>query len=103
MPKLNAKVNNKSDEIELVKTAEPKKKTSKKSEPKKETKNESKKATNNFQKIKAELKQVTWPSKKHMFKYSIATILMIIMLALFFVGISAIFDFLYGIARGWIN
>ncbi len=103
MPKLNAKVNNKSEEIELVKTAEPKKKTNKKTAPKKETKNESKKATNNFQKIKAELKQVTWPSKKHMFKYSIATILMIIMLALFFVGLSAIFDFLYGIARGWIN
>lgn len=103
MPKLNAKVNNKSEEIELVKTAEPKKKTNKKTTPKKETKNESKKATNNFQKIKAELKQVTWPSKKHMVKYSIATILMIIMLALFFVGISAIFDFLYGIARGWIN
>ena len=99
MPKLDAKVNNKSEEIELIKTAEPKKKNSKKNKQK----TSEKKATNNFEKIKAELKMVTWPSKKHMVKYSIATILMIILLALFFVGISALFDFLYGIARGWIN
>ena len=99
MPKLNAKVNNKSEEIELVKTAEPKKKTNKKATPKKTEK----KATNNFEKIKAELKQVTWPSKKHMVKYSIATILMIVFLALFFVGISAVFDLLYGLVRGWVS
>ena len=99
MPKLNANVNNKSEEIELVKTAEPKKKTNKKTTPKKTEK----KATNNFEKIKAELKQVTWPSKKHMVKYSIATILMIVFLALFFVGISAVFDLLYGLVRGWVS
>ena len=99
MPKLNANVNNKSEEIELVKTAEPKKKTNKKATPKKNEK----KATNNFEKIKAELKQVTWPSKKHMVKYSIATILMIVFLALFFVGISAVFDLLYGLVRGWVS
>ena len=99
MPKLNANVNNKSEEIELVKTAEPKKKTNKKATPKKTEK----KATNNFEKIKAELKQVTWPSKKHMVKYSIATILMIVFLALFFVGISAVFDLLYGLVRGWVS
>ena len=99
MPKLNANVNNKSEEIELVKTAEPKKKTNKKATPKKNEK----KATNNFEKIKAELKQVTWQSKKHMVKYSIATILMIVFLALFFVGISAVFDLLYGLVRGWVS
>ena len=99
MPKLNANVNNKSEEIELVKTAEPKKKTNKKTTPKKTEKQ----ATNNFEKIKAELKQVTWPSKKHMVKYSIATILMIVFLALFFVGISAVFDLLYGLVRGWVS
>ena len=99
MPKLNAKVNNKSEEIELVKTQEPKKKTNKKVAPKKTEK----KATNNFEKIKAELKQVTWPTKKHMVKYSIATILMIVFLALFFVGISAVFDLLYGLVRGWVS
>ena len=101
MPKLNAKVNNKSEEIELVKTAEPKKKnTAKKTS---ESKKKERKPENNFEKIKAELKHVTWPTKKNMIKYSIATILMIVFLALFFVGISAVFDFLYGIARGWIN
>lgn len=103
MPKLNAKVNNKSEEIELVKTAEPKKKTNKKVEPKKTGKKTEKKGTNNLEKIKAELKQVTWPSKKHMVKYSLATILMIVFLALFFVGMSAIFDFLYGLVRGWVS
>ena len=101
MPKLNAKVNHKSEEIELVKTAEPKKKNAAKKAS--ESKKKEKKPENNFEKIKAELKQVTWPTKKNMIKYSIATILMIVFLALFFVGISAVFDFLYGIARGWIN
>lgn len=101
MPKLNAKVNNKSEEIELVKTAEPKKKTTVKKTS--DSKKKEKKAENNFQKIISELKLVTWPTKKNMIKYSIATILMIVLLALFFVGISAVFDFLYGIARGWVN
>ena len=49
-----------------------------------------------------ELRLVTWPTKSNMLKYSLSTIVMIIILALFFVGISALFDLLYGIVRGWI-
>ena len=101
MAKLNVNVDNGLEELKLEKNS---KKVSKPSEPKKTTKKGQKKGNNktNYQKIMDELRLVTWPTKSNMLKYSLSTIAMIIILALFFVGISALFDLLYGIVRGWI-
>ena len=99
MAKLKVKVDNGLDEIELVKKDD-KKDLKKKKQP--EEKKE-KEPRSNFEKIKYELSKVTWPTKKNMVKYSIATIVLIVILALFFVGISALFDLLYGLVRGWIS
>lgn len=41
--------------------------------------------------VKSEFKKVHWPSKKDMVKYSVATIVLIIFLALFFYVIDIIF------------
>lgn len=99
MAKLKVKVDNGLDEIELVKKDD-KKDLKKKKQP--EEKKE-KEPRSNYEKIKYELSKVTWPTKKNMVKYSIATIVLIVILALFFVGISALFDLLYGLVRGWIS
>ena len=53
--------------------------------------------------VREEMKLVTWPTRKNVVKYSIATVLMIVLLALFFVGLSALFDLLYGLVQGWIG
>ena len=101
MAKLNVNVDNGLEELKLEKNS---KKVSKPVEPKKKTKKSDKKKSSktNFQKIMDELRLVTWPTKSNMLKYSLATIVMIIVLAMFFVGISALFDLLYGLVRGWI-
>ena len=101
MAKLNVNVDNGLEELKLEKNSE---KVSKPIEPKKKTKKSDKKKSSktNFQKIMDELRLVTWPTKSNMLKYSLSTIIMIIVLALFFVGISALFDLLYGLVRGWI-
>ena len=101
MAKLNVNVDNGLEELKLEKNS---KKVNKPVEPKKKTKKSDKKKSSktNFQKIMDELRLVTWPTKSNMLKYSLATIVMIIVLTLFFVGISALFDLLYGLVRGWI-
>ena len=56
-----------------------------------------------FEKLSSEIKLVSWPTKKSVFKYSFATIMMIVMMAIFFIGVSALFDLLYGLVQGWIG
>ena len=86
-----------------------KKETTKKSEDKKEkklVKKEKKKDTkkvkkekkvgvfksiiNFFKGVKNEMGRVTWPSKKNMIKYTIASVVFIIFFALFFYGIEVV-------------
>lgn len=47
--------------------------------------------------IKGELKKVKWPTKKEMVKYSITTIIFVILFALFFFGIESLFAFIKGL------
>ncbi len=56
-----------------------------------------------FKKLRAEIKLVTWPTRKNVFKYSFAAIMMIMLLAVFFIGVSALFDLLYSFVQGWIG
>ncbi len=56
-----------------------------------------------FSKLMTEIKLVTWPTKKSVFKYSFATIMMIALMAIFFIGVSALFDLLYSLVQGWIG
>lgn len=86
---------------EEVKTTKNKsKKVEKKKEVKKDKKKEVKKE-NIFKKIigffkgvKSEMSKVVWPTKKNMVKYSIATIFFIIIFAIYFSAIMALFGLL---------
>ncbi len=98
MAKLNVTVDNKLEEINIKKVNKNNKKSNKISDKKKTNKKQT-----NFDKIVNEMKLVTWATKKDIIKYSIATILMIIILAIFFVSLSAGFDILYRLVRGWIG
>ena len=60
-----------------------KKETTKKSSPKKEQKHF-------FKDVKSELKKVRWPLKKEMITYSIATLVFMIVLGLFFIATDLI-------------
>ena len=64
-------------------------------------KKDSKKKEGSFKGVKNEIKQVRWPSKKEMGKYSLAVLLCIIILSVFFttsdVIISAVKSFLGGL------
>lgn len=53
--------------------------------------------------VLTEMKHVTWCSKKNLVKYSITTILMVVLFVVFFIGITAIFDLLYSLVQGWIG
>ena len=44
-----------------------------------------------FKQVKDEMKKVKWPDKKEMTKYSIATIVFILIFALYFFGLDALF------------
>lgn len=61
---------------------------------KKEKKKDKKKKVGFFKGIKTELKKVTWPSKKEVIKYSLATLLFCVVVVLFFqllnLGLSVI-------------
>lgn len=108
MAKETVKVDNGLEEVKLKSRDEMDNKKAKKEEKKKdkkETKKKEKKEKEEsyFRKVRAEMKLVTWPTKKSVFKYSIATILMIILLAAFFIGVSALFDVLYALVQGWIG
>ena len=95
MAKLNVKVDNDLEDVKLVKTDKNKKKNEKKKEIKKETKDSF------LSQVADELKLVSWPTKKNLLKYSIITILMILLLSLFFLGLSFLYNIIYGLKQGW--
>lgn len=105
MAKLNMAVNNDLDDVKL----ESNKIDSKKEKKVKDAKKEEKRVKTDkghesyFSKVRKEMKLVTWPTKKSVVKYSIVTIVMIVLLAVFFIGISALFDLLYTLVQGWIG
>ena len=49
-----------------------------------------KKIKNYFKEVRKEFSKVVWPTKKNMVKYSVATIVFVIVFALFFYGIMAL-------------
>ena len=102
MAKMNVTVDNKLDEVKLVSQED--KGKDKKSEPKKKSK-KTKEKKGYFALVAEEMKLVTWPTRKNMIKYSISTLLMIVFLAFFFLGITALFDLLYTFVQeqGWMN
>ena len=109
MAKETVTVDNGLEEIKLTKTEEitktkdPKNKKEKKNDKtKKEKKNDGNKKSY-FSRLRTEIKLVTWPTKKSVFKYSFATVLMIVLMAAYFIGVSAVFDLLYSLAQGWIG
>ena len=55
-----------------------------------------KKDKNLIQQISGELKQVKWPDKKELLKYTIAVMLFIIIFGLYFFGLDALFTWLRG-------
>jgi len=71
-----------------------KKKDVKKANKKSKKENVFKRILGFFKGVKSEMSKVVWPSKRHMVKYSIATICFVIFFALYFLGIMAIFDLL---------
>ena len=64
---------------------------------KKEVKTDSKNTY--FKEIKEEMKKVKWPTKKEMLKYSISTIGFVIIFALYFFGIEALFALIKGLIK----
>ncbi len=97
MAKLNVQTNDTLEDVKLVKS-DKKDKNKKVKEVKPEKKE---KKGNYLRQVSEELKYVTWPSKKQLLKYSITTIVMVIMLALFFFGLSLLFNLIYGLKQGW--
>jgi len=49
--------------------------------------------------VKAEMKKVKWPTKKEMIKYSITTLLFILL----FAGFFYLIDVLFALLKGWIG
>ena len=102
MAKMTMTVDNGLDDVKLESSEKLKSKKVKKE--KRADKNDMKNGKGSYlSEVRKEMKLVTWPTKKNVFKYSIATILMIVFLALFFIGLSALFDLLYGLVQGWIG
>ena len=105
MAKETVKVDNGLEEIKLTKNEEigKKKDKIKKEKPKKEKAKKEPGKKGYFSKLMTEIKLVSWPTKKSVFKYSLATVLMIVLMAAFFIGVSAVFDLLYALVQGWIG
>ena len=71
-----------------------------KKQSKKQVKKQSKKKKEGMLKgIKAELKKVTWPSKKEILKYSVATLIFCIVLMVFF----QVLDLGLSVVKGVLN
>ena len=84
--KVTTNKNVKKSEKEIVKKEKVKKVEKKKN--KKSNKTNIFKAIFNFLKgVKSEMNKVTWPNKKNMVKYTVATVVFIVFFALFFYGI----------------
>ena len=62
-------------------------------------KDEKKAPKESYFEVKNELSKVKWPSKKEVFKYTMATIIFVILLVLFFILMSLIMSFIRGVAN----
>ena len=104
MAKMNVTVDNGLEDVKLVSNDAMNKKNDRKKD-KKENKKKVKKSKKQgyLKQVALEMRNVTWPTKKNLVKYSIATILMIILLSIFFIALSALFDLLYALVQGWIG
>lgn len=100
MAKMTVNVDNALDDIKLESASKMKRKKEDKKD--KKEKKESRNKKGYLSQVRAEMKKVTWPSKKNLVKYSFATIAMIVLLALFFIGVTALFDLLYSLVQGWL-
>ena len=52
-----------------------------------------------FKQVKAEMKKVKWPTRKEMIKYSITTLIFILL----FAGFFYLIDVLFALLKGWIG
>jgi preprotein translocase subunit SecE len=52
-----------------------------------------------FKKIRLEMKKVTWPSRKEVLKYSVATIIFCVIIMIFFQAL----DFVLSVIKGVFN
>ena len=66
---------------------------------KEKKKKENKPKTSFFKQVKAEMKKVKWPTKKDMIKYSVTTLIFI----LIFTGFFYLIDVLFALLKGWIG
>ena len=103
MAKLNMTVDNGLDEVKLESNKLESKKDKKVKDVNKKEKKVKSGKESYFSLVRKEMKLVTWPTRKTVVKYSIVTIIMVALLALFFIGISALFDLLYTLVQGWIG
>ena len=67
-----------------------------KKEKKKVKKEKKNKKPSYFKEVKAEMKKVTFPTGKEVFKYTVATILIVAFLVVFFLLLSALLSWVKG-------
>ncbi len=67
-----------------------------KKEKKKVKKEKKNKKPSYFKEVKAEMKKVTFPTGKEVFKYTVATILIVALLVVFFLLLSALLSWVKG-------
>lgn len=67
-----------------------------KKEKKKVKKEKKDKKPSYFKEVKAEMKKVTFPTGKEVFKYTVATILIVALLVVFFLLLSALLSWVKG-------
>ena len=67
-----------------------------KKEKKKVKKEKKNKKPSYFKEVKAEMKKVTCPTGKEVFKYTVATILIVALLVVFFLLLSALLSWVKG-------
>lgn len=56
-----------------------------------------------FKDVRKESKKIVWPSRKNLIKYSVATLIFIAFMALFFLILSFLTAFLQGTVVPWIR
>lgn len=66
---------------------------------KKNSKKPNKKKQNYIKGVKSEVKKVSWPSKKEVFKYTVATVVFVLFITLFFLGLNL----LLAMVTGWVK
>lgn len=96
-----AKSEKEKKELEKITKPSKTKSTTKKVEKKPAKKKETKKVkkTGYFKSLKSELSKVKWPSLKEVMKYTMATVILCVLLGGFF----QLMDLLTSLVKGWFN